>query len=454
MFDHIFSVATQKLAVIFVVSVWGIGGFLASSANHNSIAGQTAIIGEVGAGAAVGGNAAAEAVTATTTPWSVSSTLATTALLDLPDVSIQLLPTTTVPFCTASSTCGTRALKKLIASICLVKKVSAATSSPTSVTQTVTAQTAQIAIATPAKIVAPTQPTTTAPSQLLPVTAEGLLANAQLTLKETRDGPFEITVQTNEPNGEALSWNVGAQTIGGETDSDASGVTPQMSNSFSCDPAADMPDISSPDQNPLFKTSTAYNCTLSLTPLSGADRRMQSRNFSVTTPPGQLFVTQASSINTVLTNDTNNGGIVFQNEDISPVTVTNLTFNITYTYLTTLQQPLVFRILNPTTSQSLFDYHLENSSGSALGVTTPISFTIPGMSQKMLPIQILGVDRMLMSNTTPSITVSLQSATTDRSEIKVNLDSPTITWSCTVSPTGYDPEATSGPMATGQACLN
>src|SRR5277367_1479046 len=125
MFDHLFSVATQKLAILFVASLWGIGAFLASAGNHippGGGAARTAIIGTIAAtGVANIAPRGNSTTVPTSTPWSVSSTLATAQLLNLPDLSLDLLPTSTAPFCTATSTCGAKALKKLVAMIRLVK---------------------------------------------------------------------------------------------------------------------------------------------------------------------------------------------------------------------------------------------------------------------------------------------------------------------------------------------
>jgi hypothetical protein len=161
-------------------------------------------------------------------------------------------------------------------------------------------------------------------------------------------------------------------------------------------------------------------------------------------------------MNTILMNDENDGGIVFVNTDPNPVTVTGLTFDVFYSYLTTTERPLVLRFLSPTTNQSLADYHLENLPAdptlpythSQSNATVSVSFTVPGSSQKMLPVAILGVTKMLEFGTSPAVTVAVRGITTNRSGMKTTLSSPTITWTCTIAATGYDPN---GPGAS-QAC--
>ncbi len=167
-------------------------------------------------------------------------------------------------------------------------------------------------------------------------------------------------------------------------------------------------------------------------------------------------------MSTILSNDTNNGGFVFNNQDGAPVTITGLTFDVSFQYLTTVYGPLVLRMVDPITETSLGDYHLETTpvdptkefSYHAPNVTIPISFTVKGSSQKLLPIEILGVHKMLIDKTTPQVTLTLTGITTNPSDTKTTLNSATISWSCDVVIGGYDPNATSGPMATGRICKN
>lgn len=432
MFDKLIFVLTQKLALFFVASLSVAGGFLTMSPGAAAVpSSQLAIV------------ANADAHT------NASSSTSTIPLVILQPILPGLLSasTSSVAFCAASSTCGVKNIKKLLRAQKLLPPPLlpsphlSSSSTPPSIATSLSLR----------KIVppAPAQPIMQ-PTAVASATAQSLLASSSLSFKELRTGPYEITVHAMEPNDAPLSWNVSAQNIGGP----ATGIA-QFATSFVCDPVAGIPSPDAPDQNPIFTPNTNYNCTLSLTPLAGADLRTQSKVFNFTTPAGQLFVAPAAAMDTILTNNTNNGGVVFDNQDASSVTVTGLTFDISFANLNTLNNPLVFRLLDPTTNQSFFDYHLENApSGTALGVAASSSFAIAGMTQKMLQIQILGVQKMLSPGTTPSVQVTLRGVTTNRSDVKTNVALAQISWSCIVPTYAYDPNATSGPFATGQACKN
>ena len=207
---------------------------------------------------------------------------------------------------------------------------------------------------------------------------------------------------------------------------------------------------------------TTYSCTISLTPTSGDDQRIQSKVFSFTTPNGQLVITSASVVNRVLSDGSNESGIVFNNQDNSPLTITGLSLDVSYNALNVSNGPLVLRLLDPKTNKSLFDYHLENApkdpsadyTNTQQGITAAVSFPVAALQQKALTIQVLGVQKMLMPNTTPSITVFLRGITTDRSDISVRLRNSPISWSCVVALNGYNANATSDAFAMGDACRN
>jgi len=237
---------------------------------------------------------------------------------------------------------------------------------------------------------------------------------------------------------------------------------PEFSVAFACDPLPNQPLVGALDQNPSFAVRTAYDCVVSLTPQTGIDRRTQTKDFSFTTPPGDFVILPDMAMDTVLVDNTNNGGVILDNQDSNPITVTSVTFNVSYAYLaTTPETPLVLRFQDPATGQSIGDYPLTNlppdpsasTTFSQSDVTLPLSLTIPPLSQKLLPMQALGVQKMLILNSTPSVNVTLTGVTINRSDVKVILHNPNIVWSCVVSQLSYDPNATSGVYATGQACL-
>ncbi len=295
-----------------------------------------------------------------------------------------------------------------------------------------------------------------APVQKNPVilSAQDILSQTSIAFKATRDGRYEIVLTTNT-GAAPLIWNLTDATIGG-----GNGLS--FSVSYACNPQPGLQLPGEIDQNPSFSVRTAYDCTIALAPLGGTDRRTQSRDFSFTTPAGKLVVTAPASMDSLLANDTNSGGFVFNNTDGGPVTVTGLTFDVSYQYLTTIYGPLVLRILDPTTESPLNDYHLETipaDSEAQYGyhssnVAIPVSFTLKGTSQKLLPVQMLGVRKMLVSSTTPRVALTLTGVTTDPANVETILEGAAISWSCDVMIGGYDPNATSGPIATGRVCTN
>jgi hypothetical protein len=400
--DKLLFVLTQKAAIGFVMTLGLLGNILASS-HPVSQTPATAIVAE-----------------------NFGSTLSTGPSIDLPEVPPGLLPVPKTQFCAASSTCAKKGLQTLVANAFRVAK--------------------KDVVVTPVKL--PNVPsvvatTVVAPTHLL--TASEFLANTITTFRETRDGPFVAIFQTNV-NGTTVTWGTEATTVGG------AGTIASFSVAISCDPAAGNP--------MLFMPKTAYTCTVSLTPMSGADERMQTKSFSFTTPVGQLYVTPSPGNNTVLSNDSNYASFVIDNEDNSPVTVTGLTFDVSYVALNTLTGPLVLRFSDPLSGDSLFDYHLENLpktssmqyTNGAENVQATFSFPIGAGSQRGLSISILGVQTMLMPDVNPSVSVVLRRVGINRNDEKVTIAVPRIFWSCTVALNGYNPNATSDVFATGQAC--
>ena len=221
-----------------------------------------------------------------------------------------------------------------------------------------------------------------------------------------------------------------------------------------------MPPYDAIDQSPTFNVRASYACTINLTPISGSSRQTQSKQYSFTTGAGQLVVTPPSYMNTVLKDNENFGGFVFRNDDAEPVTITGLDIDVSYTALNIADSPLVLRFMDPSTELSLTDYHLENLAvnpslpytHAETNIHIPLSFTINASSPKMLPIKILGAHRMSISGVDPTITVTLREVATNQSVTKIVLGSAKLSWSCIVAVGAYDPNATSGPYATGRAC--
>jgi hypothetical protein len=170
-------------------------------------------------------------------------------------------------------------------------------------------------------------------------------------------------------------------------------------------------------------------------------------------------VTLPLSMGTVLQNTETDGGFVFNNEDAGPITITSLSLSVSYTALNTAYSPLVLRFLDPVTNTSIGDYPLQNMPTNAFlpythngTVTVPLSFTVGAGDQKVLPFALLGTQTMDISNVDPSVTITLSGVTATPQNSKTVLTAAKIAWSCVVPVGEYDPNATSGPFATGQAC--
>ncbi|HEX4104273.1 MAG TPA: hypothetical protein VHZ04_02220 [Candidatus Paceibacterota bacterium] len=297
-------------------------------------------------------------------------------------------------------------------------------------------------------------PAPTAAAGKTVVTTASFLNATTLSLKEDRDGPYEAVLTTAPADGTPFIWGLGQSTI------DGSGGVPSFSVSSTCNPIPNMPLVTDTDQNPTFSVRTTYTCTIGLAALSGSDQSVHTKQFTFATDPGQFIIIPPSSMDTVLNSSNNQGGFVFDNEDTEPVTVTGFAINVSYTALNTGQGPLVLRFLDPVSGAPLTDYHLENLAldpttqytHTGTDIQIPVSFTIPASSQKLLPIELLGVHTVSITGVNPAVTITLQTVSTNPSDAKTILGQAQISWSCEVPTTSYDPNATSGALASGLAC--
>ena len=221
------------------------------------------------------------------------------------------------------------------------------------------------------------------------MTAQEFLAATTISVKERFDGPYETVFTTNLGNGKNTTWGLNATTLNGN------GALPSLSISSSCNPIPTIPDPAATDQNPLFDPRGSYTCTVTATPLSGADQRAQSKDFSFTTGPGQLIVMPPTAMNTLLADGDNNGGFVFKNQDTNPVTITALTLTISDIAMNPndANGPFTLEFLDPVSGSVLAKYPLENLpadpgvpyTSEVTNVSIPLSFTVPAENQKMLP---------------------------------------------------------------------
>ena len=167
-----------------------------------------------------------------------------------------------------------------------------------------------------------------------------------------------------------------------------------------------------------------------------------------------------ANMDTHLVDGENDGGFAFTNGDSKPITVRTETFDISYSYISTAYGPLVLRLIDPADTTHYTDYDLtklpaESSSTYGMnGLTFSWPFSVPANDAKFLPVEVLGVHRLSIADTSPSFTITLAGMTTDRTDFAAQPGTPAISWSCAVSSAFYDPNATSGVFASGEACNN
>ena len=310
----------------------------------------------------------------------------------------------------------------------------------------------------PIKIIAEKKEEQIQPTPLLVapkiITAETLLTSTTIFQKQKVGSVYAVGFNADPGNGKGITWDIGATAIG------SSDGVPEFATSFSCDPPPEMPLSGTTDNRPSFQIRTSYTCTVSLTPRDGNDRQTQTKRFAFQTGPGQFFVTLPSSIDPKLKDGQNYGGFVFNNEDSKPVTVTGLTLDASFTALSTSSVPLVVKFIDPRNEATLFEYHLENlpkdpalpDTQSQTGIFVPLSFQIRAREQRLLSMQVLGVQRRGVAGTNPAVKITLQGVTADQSDVKVALRATTISWTCIIPKEAYNPNATSSAYATGQAC--
>jgi len=284
-----------------------------------------------------------------------------------------------------------------------------------------------------------------------PITAQALLDATTLATKQKFSGGYAVALNTGIGN---LTWGLQNATIGD------GGTIPKFESSFACDPPPNLPASGDIDQTPSFNVRTTYRCTISLAALVGSDRSAHKKDFSFETAGGQLGVSPSPTIDPLLKDDHMMSGFVFNNRDSQTITVTDLKLDISYAALSLDPIPPIIRFMDSFTDKQLAEYDLgqvpEDTSHPMLHTKTsidiPVTFPIPAGSQKMIAVHILGVRKIRSIGNDPDLKISLRDITTDPGDVKTVFNFPQLHWACIMPTTAYDPNATSGPFATGQAC--
>lgn len=285
-------------------------------------------------------------------------------------------------------------------------------------------------------------PTTFAPTTFTP---KLLLERTGFSLNQRMDGAYWLMFHTTTTASSGFDWDLSVTSIGGTAS------IPKFNMSFSCNPAPDTPSADSPDQTPTFSVGTSYACIISLT---DALLRRENKEIDFQTGAGRLVVKE-SRLDTTLKFNKNTNGFVLDNQSAVPVTVTGLTFDVSFTALNT-SSPFVLRFLEPDNESTLAEYPLQNlpadparpRTNTSTGTKASFSFTVKPHSQRLLMVAVFGVQPLAISGVNPELTVALQQVTIDRSDIKTTLHSSVISWSCIP----YDPTHAAQGLPTEQNC--
>jgi hypothetical protein len=265
----------------------------------------------------------------------------------------------------------------------------------------------------------PVQPADVSQSSVA-TTAKKFLDKTTLAQNQRFDGSYWLSLRTNL-SGSNFNWTLSKNVVNG------------FSVSYSCDPA---PDLSEIDGEPSFQIRTSYSCDVSL---AGKNKVAETKKFGFETGPGRLVISVASGMQSLLRDDKNESGFVFNNQDDFPVAITGFTFDISFTALST-STPVAVRFANPVKETSLADYNIQNvpadisrpysSADTNIKVSFSDGFMIKEHDQKMISVQAMGVRKTPFLGVDPEIKITLRDIGTDRSDVKKLISSAIISWKC------------------------
>ncbi|MBI4085106.1 MAG: hypothetical protein HY432_01185 [Candidatus Liptonbacteria bacterium] len=272
-------------------------------------------------------------------------------------------------------------------------------------------------------------------------TPQEVLDKTSFSLNQKPDGVYVLSFHTDIASG--FDWGLFDESIGGSALSTSSGQTglttggtqviPLMKTSFFCNPQWNSPPGNSSDRNPTFDLNTSYTCSVSLT---DALMRMSDKKIFFKTGPGRLVI-KSSNLSTALKSDKSSNGLVFDNQNTSPIKITGLTFDLSFRGLN-VSSPIVLRFINPDNESSYSDFQVQNlptdplrpDFRTAAGVKVISPFAVKPNNQRLLRVEILGVQQLLTIGINPEFNVTLKQLDTDNPDAKIVFLSPTISWKC------------------------
>ncbi len=272
-----------------------------------------------------------------------------------------------------------------------------------------------------------------------------ILDRTGFSVNQRMDGAYRLLLHTTTTASSGFDWDLSQTSIGGTA------PIPKFDASFSCAPQPDMPPADSSDQNPSFSVSTSYNCVISLT---DALLRKENKEISFQTGAGRLVV-KASNLDTTLKFNKNTNGFVLDNQSAAPIALTGLTFDVSFTALNT-SSPIVLRFIQPDNESTLAEYSLRDlptdparaHTSKNTDMKASFSFIVKPHSQRLLIVQVFGVQPLAIVGINPEVAVTLRQVSIDRSDINTALLSPVISWSCIP----YDPNRAAQGLPTEQNC--
>ncbi len=246
-------------------------------------------------------------------------------------------------------------------------------------------------------------------------------------LNQRTDGEYVVSLHMNGGTGSGLDWKLYDTSIGGTAS------VPKMDVAYSCSPQWNNPPSNSSDPNPTFDLNASYSCDITMT---DSLMRTATKKISFQTGMGRLLI-KSSNLGTALKSGSDANGFVFDNQSDSKITVTGMTFDIRFKALN-VSSPIVVRFVSPNNEAVYVDFPVQNAavdaadsnSRYAAGLNASLSFSINPHSQRLLGVELFGIQQLLTAGVNPEFKVVLQEISTDNSGLKKVFLSPAITWSC------------------------